>query len=524
MYHYDYNSAAAPKRSWFTTPKALRLSSLIFHSALVVIHLALLGIWARGLEHQFTVALDNQKVASFLITATSTAFGTIYSAMLVFVTQALSRRQSLHMGQALTATHDNAHGGNRDSPFAPLVSKGSSCINRPDLDRSVISNDHRGTSHHHILTFLVGDIQLIPVLLGCNPWANRLSTARPPIRTTLLWVVPVSNPTFTATNALMPFKSIEMKVYAAGSLYFLPSVLDGTTSLGLQDGSLYDVLDINTVSSNATVNASGFNITCGSVPEEDRTTFEYRDGVWKNSNYTIYSSRMAIHSDQNIIPDAPSEVGIISAIAHSPYESPPDSIVLYSTIPIVDSSGKSGSWVDVSPPMSTSVSSVQLLQCSLTFVRQLATVDAQSHKIQTIGPSLQKSTSTWLSYTAPHSNVTTDGNSFIDIWANWYAVMPSSDFQLDYANDADPSAASVAEVDTQNVTLHDLENALLTLIASMFWTCHIPPTYRTPDAESFEFFMNGTIAPSLSDIPPPPILLPGNGEVMENFAEARVEV
>jgi hypothetical protein len=54
-----------------------------------------------------------------------------------------------------------------------------------------------------------------------------------------------------------------MDVYAAGSLYYLPSILDSATSLGLHEGTLYDVLNLDPVQGNATVNASGFNVTCG---------------------------------------------------------------------------------------------------------------------------------------------------------------------------------------------------------------------------------------------------------------------
>ncbi|KAJ7713834.1 hypothetical protein B0H14DRAFT_3171515, partial [Mycena olivaceomarginata] len=58
----------------------------------------------------------------------------------------------------------------------------------------------------------------------------------------------------------------------------------------------------------------------------------------------------------------------------------------------------------------------------------------------------------------------------------------------------------------------------------MFWTLgHIPPTHRPPKV-SLRVFNNGTIAEALSDIPTPPILLPGNGQVTEIFAEARVEL
>jgi hypothetical protein len=48
-------------------------------------------------------------------------------------------------------------------------------------------------------------------------------------------------------------------------LYSLPSILGSATNLGLHDGTLYDVLNIDTVAGNATVNASGFNVTCGYV-------------------------------------------------------------------------------------------------------------------------------------------------------------------------------------------------------------------------------------------------------------------
>ncbi|KAJ7907416.1 hypothetical protein B0H13DRAFT_1879675 [Mycena leptocephala] len=434
-------SHKAPKGSWFTTPKALRLSSLILHSAMVIMHLALLGIWARGLEHRFTVALENEKVASFIITATSTAFGTIYSAILVFVTQALSRRRSLQMDQVLTATHDNAAAWGGIG--AALMHLWYQKAVRASFGRTL-------TAALYLMT-IAGLHITISSLFSLVTFSSPRSFSAPTH----------GLPAFNGTAELAAFNNTvdpdslyeKMGTYAEGSLYFLPSVLDGTPSLGLQDGSLYDVLDINALSGNATVNASGFNITCGSVPEEARSSFEYSDGVWGRSNYGIQST----------------QVGMISSKEY-PYS---DSIVLYSTIPIVDSSGKSETWVDISPPMNTTVSSVQLLQCSLT------------------------------------------------LWARWYGLTPTSDFRFDYSN-IFSTAASVADVDTQNVTLHDLENALSTFVACMFWTCHIPPTHKSTLAGSV--FENGTITDTLFEIPTLPFLLPGNAQVTEMFAEARVEL
>jgi hypothetical protein len=49
-----------------------------------------------------------------------------------------------------------------------------------------------------------------------------------------------------------------------GSLAFLPPVLDGAATLGLSEGTLYDVLDSDVgIIGNVTVDATGFNITCG---------------------------------------------------------------------------------------------------------------------------------------------------------------------------------------------------------------------------------------------------------------------
>jgi hypothetical protein len=85
--------------------------------------MALLAIWAKGLEHRITFSLDNQKTVNFLITAIANTFGTVrrtpmtedyfltviqmYTAALVFVTQRLWTRRSLPTERILTATHDS---------------------------------------------------------------------------------------------------------------------------------------------------------------------------------------------------------------------------------------------------------------------------------------------------------------------------------------------------------------------------------------------------------------------------------
>jgi hypothetical protein len=67
--------------------------------------------------------------------------------------------------------------------------------------------------------------------------------------------------------------------FARGSLYSLPSTLN--TNEGIDGGTLYEVLGPNAGTGNVTGNATGFDITCRSLPEarilrtKDRTVGLY---------------------------------------------------------------------------------------------------------------------------------------------------------------------------------------------------------------------------------------------------------
>jgi hypothetical protein len=187
-------------------------------------------------------------------------------------------------------------------------------------------------------------------------------------------------------------------------------------------------------------------------------------------------------------------------------------IVLYSTIPIVDSNLNTGPLVNLSPPMNTSVSYIQLFRCSLSLVNQTATVDTQSQQLQALGPDIKKTVSTWAPYKSPLTNVTTNGNSFMDAVCysfqfrcfsdctsgqNGTNLCPHLTFRLYMAlrflplwQTCECTTAIISHFQavpryiiqtlnlpaanhnsTQNVTLHELENALSNIVAAMFWTC-----------------------------------------------------
>ncbi|KAJ6549754.1 hypothetical protein B0H19DRAFT_1073673 [Mycena capillaripes] len=88
-------SRAAPDTSRLKSWKFLHFASGVLHSGLVTLHLVLVGIWWKGLERRVILSINLQTILSFTVTAVTASFGTMDSALLVFVTQKLSMRRSL---------------------------------------------------------------------------------------------------------------------------------------------------------------------------------------------------------------------------------------------------------------------------------------------------------------------------------------------------------------------------------------------------------------------------------------------
>jgi hypothetical protein len=207
-------------------------------------------------------------------------------------------------------------------------------------------------------------------------------------------------------------------------------------------------------------------------------------------------------------------------------------VIFYSTIPIVESSGEPGPMVTLSPPMNSSISSIQVFQCSLSLVRQVASVDSQTRQLLTVQPDFTKTNSKWMPYTevpdiepdvpdfemndSSFPNIT-NGNMLIDMVGSYIYVCPglfsvssgdsgiktsqpliltlmprslSSEFLHPLQTCMFTTACWFEHQitshvryfiqklnlpennsNTRNITLHDFENALSVVVASMFWTC-----------------------------------------------------
>ncbi|KAF7367978.1 hypothetical protein MSAN_00863400 [Mycena sanguinolenta] len=513
---YDSHPRAGPKRSWHNATRTLKITAFILHLVLVAAHLVLLGIWARGLESPITVALGEEKLASYLITTITTTCGTIYSAVLVFVTQTLATRRSFQRHQPLAATHDNT------AAWTGIGSAVSLLWTQRKLPAS-------------------GSTMLV---LSAVTYLGAVSSLH--ITASSLFSLVAFNSTRTSTigtqglpafNGTPDFAALQsMEAYVPDSLYFLPSTLGSEVNQGLREGTLYDVLDsVSSVPGNATVNATGFNVTCGFLDVPSPLNSSGGSYSWTMS--TEYGGETPI-----IVSTQPGMIATASSLGDS------ISAIFYSTIPILDSNGAQGPLVTLSPPTNTSVSSIQVFRCSLSLVAQVIVMDSQTQQIHTVEPDFTKTTSEWTAFqevpTVQGDDFSypdiSDGNVLIDLWENWYRIIPDANFYLAYDDNLEPdmTAASMADVyfiqklnlpaanhsDTRNITLHDFENAMSTLLASMFWTLgHTRPPYRAL-LPGLPPRSNGTVLEFLNDVPPAPILTSGIANITEVFTETQLEL
>ncbi|KAJ7104543.1 hypothetical protein C8R43DRAFT_228631 [Mycena crocata] len=495
----------APKKRAFNSSGSLRLLSLILHSALVAIHVVLIIIWSKELEHRLVFRLERQKTVSFFVTAITQTFGTIYSALLVFVTQTLSMRRSLHREQSLTATHDIA------SAWAGIGSAVLHIWHQKAVPATFIG----------VLSvfFYLGNMLVLHITTPALFTLQAFNASRPlQIATTGLPAYNLTGLNLTSINHI-PYTVLDnLTSYAQASLYYLPYVDGKSETIGLEGGTLYDVLEpsggIDTVNSTAT----GFNITCGYW---DQQRVEFIEGKY----YAVRNfSRTGIETTQP---------NIISTIYDIP--SLENSIVLYSTIPILDTNESAGPWFNVTPPMNTSVSAIQIFRCSQSLVKQTAVLDAKSRKAVALEPEFKKTSSTWLPYTDPDPIFATD-NNYLNAWAGWYSVMPRSGFPYDpdadawtYVTLADLFLIQKLNLHPTNpvdaprsVKLHDLENALSELVASMFWTLgHVSPARNTVQGAHRS---GGTFNASIGEIQSPISLLAGSATVAELFTQVRLDL
>ncbi|KAJ6509820.1 hypothetical protein DFH09DRAFT_1198507 [Mycena vulgaris] len=515
------------QKAWFRKPwPVLRILCPALHATLIMLHVMLLGMWRVQFEHKIMFSTEIQNTISFIVKTTSTAFGTIYFALLVFITQKLAIRSYLQRSSTLTATHDNI------MAWSGIGSALSTAYHQLSIPASV-----SGTLA--VFAYLGG----IAILHVTTPTLLSVATVNISTSSSVpAWGIPQWND----SNHKAVYGFMEK------TLDFLPwmGTLNGSQSLGLFNGSLYDVLqDMGLKYGSAQVSATGFNITCGYLPGVNTKIVDTPNLGWSAPHWII-SFRPPIPTTE-MLSYGPNIISMLN---------PQDmklnnSIILYTTNDVLDSRGHKGSPVTLKRPMgpNSTVSQLQILQCSKTLVTQRGTVDSQSRKLDssTLHPRIHKTQSTWHEYSKIPVHPPDQSLIGSDIWVDflldslvdWNYIPMNENYtgigEIDYMSktaqylmeqlNLNPTwiSSNTASTSTPVLYLHDIENAISSLIASIFWIAgHINPgsittKYSTNIKQPGEVAIGPFLRYQQSD---QPVLLAENVALYQTQSACRLEL
>ncbi|KAF7340419.1 hypothetical protein MVEN_01961800 [Mycena venus] len=231
-----------------TNDSRLRFLCGALHIMLILIHFGLLAVWLVHAEHTIAFSIGLQSVVSFLVTALATAFGTVYLALSLYITQRLALRRNLAMKQSLTAAHDTA------ASWSGIGCALVTLLNQIALPSSVI-----GTLS------VAGYLLNISVLHITTPSLFSVQTFNKTVPTV------VSTQGFPQINTTLDPKGGDTFMSINEVLDFLPW-LHRRPTLGLANGSLYEVIDVDNGVGSSKVNPLASISVVGIYPQSTLAT------------------------------------------------------------------------------------------------------------------------------------------------------------------------------------------------------------------------------------------------------------
>ncbi|KAF7377889.1 hypothetical protein MSAN_00212600 [Mycena sanguinolenta] len=459
--HETKTSPALEEKS-FLRKHLLSVLCFALHLALMLLHVAVLISAMRHWEHRFTFAVDQQATVSFWMTVAIQIFGTGYAAILLFLTQTLAMRRNFGPNRTLTAIHDTI------SAWAGLGSALVSLWNQVSVPAS-------GFATFIIVGYLCCISLLhisIPAMISVEVF--NATVAAP---ATTLGIPEYAN--VSVINSTRDY----MTTFATNILPFRG--LFENSMLGLLNGTIYEVLtNTTTEKGTAQVSALGLNISCGYVPAQirnvERDTWEPGNTAYVNVVVDGSHGALGIHYDNTAL--LPNSLSIYAGAGHN------NSIYLSTTTVVVDSQGNLGAPI-IFAQQPTAIfknltesnlnsSQIQFLKCSKLIVPQSATVDATSNNILdgSLCPNIYKNHSTWVP--AAELNFASESSTLVGsgLWSeilgnaddpiNAYIVdnWDVNEYLMSYLG-LDPFANATS----MTLNLHDIENAIASALAMVFW-------------------------------------------------------
>ncbi|KAJ7331076.1 hypothetical protein DFH08DRAFT_940256 [Mycena albidolilacea] len=452
---------------------------ILLHISLVVMSVVLVWLTMARKEHNITFSIDYQEIVSFWCRIVTTVFAT--------------RSAILHSTKqfcTLTEMHDQI------SAWGGIGAAVSILYTQVTLPSSFLR-----------IFWICLYLSTISVLNVTTPALVSVESFNFSISTT---VKTQSIPQWSTSGDRSTLLLLQ------NNAAFLPWIdhLDQAKKLGLSKGSLYDVMvEAYPGSEMADISAMGFNISCGYIPSvlikevhPESLGMPLGAGVplynisfpTEGLNTIVMGNTNLTANEEKSEPDK-----TLEKIVNPKLEVPADSIILYTQNPISDTNGKIGHAVKL-PNLNVTL---QFLQCSDSVVLQMGKVDTGSRKIipNSLHPTVYKNHSSWRSYNPfpkaanstsllegdywaqilsglddPQILVTTSGKSF-NGWGTYESIDWGSMYLMQQlglepslpSDDGGPIKSSAGQL----LYLHDIENAVSNLVASIFWTGgHIHPS------------------------------------------------
>ncbi|KAK0477627.1 hypothetical protein IW261DRAFT_1420912 [Armillaria novae-zelandiae] len=356
------------------------------HGILVCVHFLILLVWITRAERDATVPLGRRSsIISTAIVQVSQIIGTLYLAGIIFVSQQLGVRRNARTRQALTATSDNM------AAWSGLGAALASLWRQKTLMASLLPS-----------LLVVGYFVCIAVLNITTPAIFSLQ----PFNQTRNAVI--------ATTLGKPNISVNSLVSSNPTSFWLDSTpvvpylanSDRASKIGLENGTLYDVVSKKGGKGSVSLNATTFNVSCGYV--DGASVTDSRD----SGNWSIGTPYQGTATYIPVL--APNTFKWLPLYPYT-LKDPWRHAVFYTSANITDSNGSNGVHISLNPPMQpgahmdqsrknvsdfseTVVPSIQIIGCTISLINQSAAVDAESHLLQHVSPSGVKSTSQWLSW------------------------------------------------------------------------------------------------------------------------------
>ncbi|KAF7302212.1 hypothetical protein MIND_00788100 [Mycena indigotica] len=468
-------------------PRYSRRDQLIclgLHVAMILVHAILLVVLLNHTEHRCTFPLSKQQSMSLWVTILSTSIGTLYLALVLFLTQRAALKRLLDIQQTLSATHDQV------SSWSGLGAALAAILNQFTVPTAI-----NGTLA--VLIYL-GVLSLLHVTIPSmfSVQAFNLTTTIP--------VTTLGKPLWPSQDDEKS-RSTQFLKDISEFMVWRDALNDSMTRSGLRENTLYDVLSEGTSTATSRsrfvdVAAIGFDVTCGFPTNVSltRATLPTLPNIKWNISVDIENGQKISFSPP---PSGPNILTSFAMVDQRDVESDLGwpSLILYTTANVVDSTGAVGNPVKFSPEsldLNGTVSSIQFIQCSRSIVKQNATVDAITTllKPDSLTPNIRKTSSTWAAYSDPAAGIAVaervadprgpmeSGLWMIDSFHSSFVPLSLPSNEIDMLSIMDLFVMDKLKLDPswlknstappspmQTVYLHDVENALADFAASFFW-------------------------------------------------------